>query len=193
MDGFQVCTRPTLLMLLVISPPCISVHTDKHKCWLDTSPCVWAAAANTKQRMCSCICTPSIFPLVLSQAHSCLPCLIVAQGREKEAVIISLVRSNNDRNVGFLRDFRRINVAVTRARCVSVSASVPLSVCVSVRYLPAYLPACSSSCLLELSWPLELCVCGYRRHLCIVGDSTTITADEHMSSLTSYLHEHAQV
>ncbi|KAI0729482.1 P-loop containing nucleoside triphosphate hydrolase protein [Fomitopsis betulina] len=50
------------------------------------------------------------------------------QGREKEAVIISLVRSNAKREVGFLRDKRRLNVAMTRAR----------------------------------------------RHLCVVGDSSTI-------------------
>ncbi|KAI0709241.1 P-loop containing nucleoside triphosphate hydrolase protein [Earliella scabrosa] len=50
------------------------------------------------------------------------------QGREKEAVIISLVRSNEKREVGFLRDKRRLNVAMTRAR----------------------------------------------RHLCIIGDSSTV-------------------
>ncbi len=38
------------------------------------------------------------------------------QGREKEAVIISLVRSNNDHEIGFLSDTRRMNVALTRAR-----------------------------------------------------------------------------
>lgn len=38
------------------------------------------------------------------------------QGREKEAVIISLVRSNQGNEVGFLRDTRRMNVALTRAR-----------------------------------------------------------------------------
>ncbi|KAI0807382.1 P-loop containing nucleoside triphosphate hydrolase protein [Fomes fomentarius] len=50
------------------------------------------------------------------------------QGREKEAVVISLVRSNDKREVGFLKDKRRLNVAMTRAR----------------------------------------------RHLCIVGDSSTV-------------------
>ncbi|KAG0417475.1 hypothetical protein HPB47_005582 [Ixodes persulcatus] len=38
------------------------------------------------------------------------------QGREKEAVVMSLVRSNDAGNVGFLAEDRRINVAVTRAR-----------------------------------------------------------------------------
>jgi superfamily I DNA and/or RNA helicase len=38
------------------------------------------------------------------------------QGREKEAVIVDLVRSNDDGEVGFLADTRRMNVAITRAR-----------------------------------------------------------------------------
>ncbi|KAF9224765.1 P-loop containing nucleoside triphosphate hydrolase protein [Gyrodon lividus] len=50
------------------------------------------------------------------------------QGREKDAVIISLVRSNDKREVGFLKEKRRLNVAMTRAK----------------------------------------------RHLCIVGDSSTV-------------------
>ena len=37
-------------------------------------------------------------------------------GREKEAVVISMVRSNDGGEVGFLADKRRMNVAVTRAR-----------------------------------------------------------------------------
>jgi hypothetical protein len=38
------------------------------------------------------------------------------QGREKEAVVISLVRSNPRGEIGFLADVRRMNVALTRAR-----------------------------------------------------------------------------
>lgn len=38
------------------------------------------------------------------------------QGREKEAVLVSCVRSNGDGKLGFLTDLRRMNVALTRAR-----------------------------------------------------------------------------
>ncbi len=38
------------------------------------------------------------------------------QGREKEAVVVDLVRSNDRGEVGFLSDVRRMNVAITRAR-----------------------------------------------------------------------------
>jgi len=38
------------------------------------------------------------------------------QGREKDVVVISLVRSNEARDIGFLREGRRMNVAITRPR-----------------------------------------------------------------------------
>lgn len=50
------------------------------------------------------------------------------QGQERDVIVLSLVRSNNDQKIGFLSDYRRMNVAMTRARkkliIISDSATV---------------------------------------------------------------------
>ncbi|EJU01057.1 P-loop containing nucleoside triphosphate hydrolase protein [Dacryopinax primogenitus] len=70
------------------------------------------------------------------------------QGREKEAVVLSLVRSNDKREVGFLREKRRLNVAMTRPR----------------------------------------------RHLCVVGDSETVSqGGTYLKNWMAWLEQNADV
>lgn len=51
------------------------------------------------------------------------------QGREKELIILSLVRSNDSNNIGFLRDLRRLNVSITRARRKLIIAGDSSTIC----------------------------------------------------------------
>ena len=51
------------------------------------------------------------------------------QGAEKDVIILSLTRSNKKRKIGFLKDLRRMNVAITRAKrlCVVIGDSLTFS------------------------------------------------------------------
>lgn len=62
------------------------------------------------------------------------------QGREKEIIIISMVRSNKKGKIGFLEDLRRLNVSLTRAKrkLVIIGDSETLSVHPSYRRLIEY-------------------------------------------------------
>ncbi|WP_456329600.1 IGHMBP2 family helicase [Archaeoglobus sp.] len=52
------------------------------------------------------------------------------QGKEKEVIVVSFVRSNRNKEIGFLEDLRRLNVSLTRAKrkLIMVGDSETLSV-----------------------------------------------------------------
>jgi superfamily I DNA and/or RNA helicase len=58
------------------------------------------------------------------------------QGREKEAILLSCVRCNSRRHVGFLGDARRLNVAITRPR----SALILVGHCHTLEAHPTWRP-----------------------------------------------------
>jgi len=65
------------------------------------------------------------------------------QGREKEVIIISMVRSNPSHEIGFLSNERRMNVAVTRAKrlCVLIGDTGTVSKNAFLKNLVEYFKA----------------------------------------------------
>ena len=51
------------------------------------------------------------------------------QGQERDVIYISLVRSNDAGEIGFLKDIRRMNVAMTRARKKLVIIADSATIC----------------------------------------------------------------
>ena len=62
------------------------------------------------------------------------------QGCEKEVIILSFVRSNIEKKVGFLSETRRINVSVTRAKrqCLAIGDKTTLSKNAGIRSFIEY-------------------------------------------------------
>lgn len=54
--------------------------------------------------------------LLLFEEHISINSVDAFQGQEREVIFISLTRSNENTEIGFLADYRRMNVALTRAK-----------------------------------------------------------------------------
>lgn len=104
------------------------------------------------------------------------------QGREKEAVVVSLVRSNPEREVGFLGERRRLNGML----CLlfeSIYSSISSHLLAGFRHTrlnpsPTPSPPANRSHPVAMTRP--------KRHLCIIGDSETISRFVHSPPLTSF-------
>jgi len=56
------------------------------------------------------------------------------QGQERDAIAISLVRSNDSGEIGFLSDIRRTNVAITRAKKKVIIIGDSSTLCINPFY-----------------------------------------------------------
>lgn len=83
---------------------------------------IYASIKETAQEEFSCaIISPyraqiEFLELLLKEQKVSINTVDSFQGQEADVVIISLVRSNEENEIGFLKDYRRMNVALTRAR-----------------------------------------------------------------------------
>ena len=77
------------------------------------------------------------------------------QGQEKDVIYISLVRSNGKGEIGFLQDFRRMNVAMTRARKQLVIVGDSATICRSPFYV-ALVEYCEQFGTCETAWEYML-------------------------------------
>jgi len=84
------------------------------------------------------------------------PCLTINtidgfQGQERDVIYLSLVRSNAKHEIGFLQDYRRMNVAMTRARMLLVvigdSATIGNN-----RFYQAFLDYCAEHGAYKTAW-----------------------------------------
>lgn len=68
------------------------------------------------------------------------------QGQEQDIIVVSLVRSNDEGEIGFLKDYRRMNVALTRARekLIIIGDSATLGTDPFYQALLAYVEKCGT-------------------------------------------------
>lgn len=77
------------------------------------------------------------------------------QGQEHHTIIISLVRSNDEGSIGFLKDYRRMNVAITRAKekLVIIGDSATIG---GDRFFQSFLAYVEEHGVYRSAWELEL-------------------------------------
>jgi len=107
------------------------------------------------------------------------------QGREKEAVIVSLVRSNAEKEVGFLGEKRRLNGKCTRqhtqqsCKTCRTGEARPADPCERVHGTDARSRVSTSWLslfMIEGSWlTAAVAMTRPKRHLCVIGDSETVS------------------
>ena len=60
------------------------------------------------------------------------------QGQERDIILVSMVRSNEEGRIGFLHDLRRMNVAITRARMKLILVGDSRTLCRTAFYRRLY-------------------------------------------------------
>lgn len=72
------------------------------------------------------------------------------QGRERDVIIFSTVRSNHQGNIGFLTDWRRLNVALTRAKSALLVVGDKNTLSEGDKYWGAFTKWCESTrCIVD--------------------------------------------
>lgn len=89
-----------------------------------------------------------------------------AQGREKDIVIFSCVRTAgvHRRSIGFVADERRINVGITRARCALLIIGHAASLATDERWRNLVRSAVQRDCMYQPSKPYSAYMKQVRRH-----------------------------
>ena len=73
------------------------------------------------------------------------------QGQESDIVIVSLVRSNGKNDIGFLKDYRRFNVAITRAKSQVVVVGDSSTIGKDL-FFAGFLDYCESNASYRTAW-----------------------------------------